>query len=111
MSSNSNDPPSKKPPEVDAVTGPAPLGMAAFPDGLPQLTPGDKIKGAEGYWHGSVTGEVNYWRGRARAAEERLRLRLAEVETMRKILQTALEGEKSLEIVKAIVVQALGVSP
>lgn len=78
-------PPPAKAPEVDAVTGPAPLGMAAFPDGLPQLTPADKIKGApDDYWHGSATGEVNYWRSRAKAAEERLRLRFAELEAEKK---------------------------
>lgn len=71
----------KDPPQIDPATGPAPLGMAAFPDGLPQLTPADKTKNApEGYWHGSATGETNYWRGRAMAAEARLRLRHAELE-------------------------------
>jgi hypothetical protein len=77
MSDDPNDP--KKAPEVDAVTGPAPLGMAAFPDGLPQLTPGDTLKNVpEGYFHGSVTGNVEYWRRRAVTAEARLRLLSAE---------------------------------
>src|SRR5579872_6103358 len=84
-SSDPNDPKAPKSPEIDAVTGPAPLGMAAFPDGLPQHTPGDKLKGTDpDYFHGSVAGEVNYWKGRAKAAEERLRLRFAEIEADKK---------------------------
>lgn len=63
------------------VGGPAPLGAGAFPDGLPKLPPGARIKNApEGYWHGSVGGQVEYWRTRALAAEARSALNLHDAE-------------------------------
>jgi len=110
----SDDP--KKAPEVDAVTGPAPLGMAAFPDGLPQLSPGDRLKGTEpDYFHGSSTGQVNYWRGRAMAAEARLRLRFAEMEAEKQknsrlvVVESPYQGdvEKNLAYLDALLKDCL----
>lgn len=65
------------PPTADP-SSPLPLGEEYRDFRIPQ---GVKLKNApEDYWHGSVKGEVEYWKARAAGAEERLRLRLAELE-------------------------------
>jgi len=55
--------------------------------------PGTPLKNVpEGYWHGSAAGEVNYWKKRALSSEERVLLRLKEIEAL-KAKVTELEAE------------------
>ena len=63
---------------ISPASEPAGLG-AEFKDFM--VPPGAKLKNAPAdYTHGSVTGQINYWRDRAHAAERRLELRLADIE-------------------------------
>jgi hypothetical protein len=47
------------------------------------ITPGQRLKNApEDYFHGSATGQVNYWRNRATTAEARIVALRREIEAM-----------------------------
>ena len=63
-------------PDIPMPLGPEGVGVV--------VSPGDRLKNApEDYWPGGAKAQLDYWKGRALAAEARLKLRLEEIEALK----------------------------